>query len=98
VNAHTHLQEEAMIQQAVNTLVDTLGPTETARFLTLPRRRVLDSVTRHRRWQDGLDRERFFDLDFGTGARDESTDAVTGQLQLSPPICACYDHSLRSAK
>jgi hypothetical protein len=34
-------------------------------FLTLPRRRRLDSVARHRRWQASLDRDRFFDEVFG---------------------------------
>jgi hypothetical protein len=66
VKAHTYLQEEEMIQQAVDTLLDRLGPVETARFLTLPRRRRLDSVTRHRRWQESLDKDRFFEQVFGT--------------------------------
>ncbi|MEA3375398.1 MAG: hypothetical protein U9R72_04285 [Chloroflexota bacterium] len=57
-----------MIQRAVDTLLESLGPVETARFLTLPRRRRLDSVTRHRRWQETLDKERFFDHVFGTPA------------------------------
>ena len=40
-------------------------PIETARFLTLPRQERLDSVMRHRRWQDGLQKEALLDLLFG---------------------------------
>lgn len=76
MKAHTYLKEEEMIQQAVDTLVDSLGPIETARFLTLPRRHVLDSVTRHRRWQESLDKERFFDQVFDTPARAASSDSA----------------------
>jgi hypothetical protein len=34
-------------------------------FLTLPRQRRLDAVQRHRQWQAGLDKDRFFDQVFG---------------------------------
>ena len=63
---HAFLQEDEMVRRAVDALMATLGPIETARFLTLPRRRRLDSIIRHRRWQDSLDRDRFFDQVFGT--------------------------------
>ena len=79
MKAHTYLKEEEMIQQAVDTLVDALGPIETARFLTLPRRQALDSVPRHRRWQESLDKERFFDQVFGASVRVEGSDSSTGQ-------------------
>ncbi len=62
---HTYLQEDEMIKRAVNVLIKNLGPIETARFLTLPHKRRLDSVRRHRRWQDKLDQGRFFDQVFG---------------------------------
>ena len=61
---HTYLREDEMIRRAVSTLLETLGPVETARFLTLPRQRRLDSVTRHRRWQEALDKEQFFNQVF----------------------------------
>jgi hypothetical protein len=63
---HTYLQEDEMIRRAIDALMNTLGPIEAVRFLTLPRQRRLDSVTRHRQWQDGLDKDRFFDQVFGT--------------------------------
>ena len=75
MNVHTYLEEEEMIQRAVNTLLENLGPIETARFLTLPRQRRLDSVTRHRLWQENLDKNHFFDQVFGT-----STDPASNSL------------------
>jgi hypothetical protein len=63
---HIYLQEDEMIRRAIDALMSTLGPIEAVRFLTLPRQRRVDSVTRHRQWQDSLDKERFFDQVFGT--------------------------------
>jgi hypothetical protein len=65
---HTYLQEDEMVRRAIDALLRDLGPVEATRFLTLPQRRRIDSVTRHRLWQEGLDRERFFDQVFGTDA------------------------------
>jgi hypothetical protein len=65
MNKHTYLQEDEMIQRAIDALMGTLGPIETARFLNLPRQRKLDSVMRHRLWQDGLEPATLFDQVFG---------------------------------
>jgi hypothetical protein len=65
VKNHTFLQEDEMVRRAIEALMEALGPIETARFLTLPRRRRLDSVMRHRQWQDSLDKDLFFDQVFG---------------------------------
>ncbi len=62
---HTYLQEDEMIRRAVETLLRALGPVEATRFLALPRERRLDSVQRHREWQDSLDQETFFRQVFG---------------------------------
>ena len=67
MKGHTYLQEDEMIQRAIDALMKTLGPVETVRFLSLSRRRRLDAVTRHRQWQDGLDKDRFFDQVFRSG-------------------------------
>jgi uncharacterized protein YcgL (UPF0745 family) len=72
MNEHVYLQEEEMIHRAIEALLKELGPVETARFLTLPQRRRLDSVTRHRLWQEGLDRDRFFDQVFGKQATSDT--------------------------
>ncbi len=68
VKKYTYLQEEEMIRRAVQALLETLGPIETSRFLTLPRTPRLESVLRHQVWQEGLDKEQFFDQVFGTQA------------------------------
>jgi hypothetical protein len=62
---HAFLQEDEMVRRAIGVLMGTLGPIETARFLTLPRQRRLDAVMRHRQWQDSLDKNHFFDQVFG---------------------------------
>ena len=49
-----------MIERAVEALVQALGPVETARFLSLSPRPILDSVEWHRRWEDSLDTDEFF--------------------------------------
>ncbi len=68
MSEHTYLQEEEMIRRAIHVLVKELGPIETTRFLTLSPRKRLDSVIRHRLWQEGLDREQFYDPVLGAGA------------------------------
>jgi hypothetical protein len=65
VREHTYLKEDEMVQRGIQALMDALGPIETVRFLTLPRQQRIDAVTRHRRWQDGLDKDLFFDQVFG---------------------------------
>ncbi len=70
---HTFLREEEMVQRAIDALLETLGPIETARFLTLPRPRRMESVKRHRQWQDRLEKDRFFDQVFGSESTLPST-------------------------
>ncbi len=64
MSEHTYLQEDEMIRRAIEALLRDLGPVEAPRFLTLPQRRRMDSVTRHRLWQESLERDRFFDQVF----------------------------------
>ena len=65
VSEHTYLKEDEMIRRAIDALLRDLGPIEATRFLTLSQRRKMDSVTRHRLRQEGLDRDRFFGQIFG---------------------------------
>jgi len=58
-------EDEQLIERALQVLLEELGPVEATRFLSLPRRKRLESVERHRRWQSGLDRDDFFDRVFG---------------------------------
>lgn len=66
MKSHTYLPEDEVIRYALEALMTALGPVETFRFLTLPRRRRLESVRRHRQWQASLEQERFFDKVFGS--------------------------------
>ena len=69
MSEHTYLKEDEMIRRAIEALLRDLGPVEATRFLTLPQHRKMDSVTRHRLWQEGLDQDRFFDQVFGEISR-----------------------------
>ena len=62
---HIYLEEEELVRRAIAALLRSLGPVEATRFLSLPRARQLDSVKRHREWQEILDQESFFDQVFG---------------------------------
>lgn len=55
------MDEDKLVRRAVDSLLARLGPVETQRFLTLPARKRLDSVQRHRRWQMGLNKTAFLD-------------------------------------
>ncbi len=61
--------EEQLITKAVDVLIKELGPVEASRFLTLPKKRRMESVKRHRQWQAQLQKDEFFDRVFGVGAR-----------------------------
>jgi len=69
MKAQVYLPENEMIHRALDALMSTLGPVETARFLALPRQRRLDSVESHRQWQAGLDKDQFFNQVFGPEER-----------------------------
>jgi len=60
MTTETVLTEEQLVQRATNVLIDKLGVVEATRFLALKSRGRLESVERHRQWQDGLDRDEFF--------------------------------------
>jgi len=62
---HTYLQEDELMRRAIAALIRALGPVEATRFLTLPRSQQLDSIQRHREWQETLDPTQFFDQVFG---------------------------------
>lgn len=60
-----YLPEEQLIQKALETLMTALGPMEATRFLSLLQDGRVESVTRHRQWQQTLDQKTFFDQLFG---------------------------------
>jgi hypothetical protein len=63
------LREEALVQRAIEVLLETLGPVETTRFLSLPTKQRTESVKRHRKWQSQLEKEPFLNEVFSTQHR-----------------------------
>ena len=58
------MEEEKLVEVAIEALLDRLGPVETNRFLNLPRKKRMESVKRHRQWQQQLDKDAFFNKIF----------------------------------
>ena len=56
-----YLDEEVVVKKGVQALIGALGSVEAVRFMTLPRERRIESVKRHREWQDTLNKDEFFD-------------------------------------
>ena len=69
MKTQTYLSEDKIVRRAVKALMTALGPVETARFLTLPHPRRLESVKRHRQWQARLKQKEFFDQVFKEPAK-----------------------------
>ncbi len=59
------MDEDILIKKSIEFLMKEIGPVETFRFITLPRKKRLESVHRHRKWQKGLDKDKFFNEIFG---------------------------------
>jgi hypothetical protein len=55
------LDEEAIVKRAIDLLMKELGPIETVRFITVPKKKRMESVKRHREWQKLLDKDKLFD-------------------------------------
>ena len=55
------IDEETLLKTAIQALMEKLGPLETSRFLSLPRKQRMESVKRHQRWQNQLEQDKFFD-------------------------------------
>ena len=54
------ISEEKLLNQIIHILMEKLGSVETNRFLSLPAKKRLESVKRHRIWQSKLDKDKFF--------------------------------------
>lgn len=59
------VSEDELLEQAIDLLMEKLGPVETSQFLSLPPEKRMESVKRHRLWQASLEKDRFFDDVFG---------------------------------
>ncbi len=60
------LDDKELIERGIRILFKELGHAEATRFLSMPREMREDSVERHRKWQDGLDKDLFFDEMFSS--------------------------------
>lgn len=61
MNTVKYLDEEKVIKRGIEALMKELGPVETTRFINLPKKKRLESVKRHRKWQRALLAEGFYD-------------------------------------
>jgi hypothetical protein len=57
--------EDQLIKDAIDILMEKLGPVETSRFLSLPAKKRVESLKRHHAWQAALDKDTFFKGVFG---------------------------------
>ncbi|KHD09757.1 hypothetical protein PN36_14650 [Candidatus Thiomargarita nelsonii] len=73
MKAMQYLPEENLVEQALAALMKALGPVETMRFINLPRKQRIESVERHRKWQETLNQEEFFSQVFGSPDNDNSS-------------------------
>ncbi len=54
-----YMDEDVVIKKGIEALIKELGPVEAVRFITMPKRKRIDSVRRHREWQKGLNKGKF---------------------------------------
>lgn len=54
------MDENELYRKAMLLLYENLGPVEATRFLSVVKSKRMDSVKRHRQWQEGLDKDQFF--------------------------------------
>ena len=59
-----------LMKKAIKILFRELGNVDAVRFLSIPREKRVESVKRHRDWQQTLDKDTFFDEIFGDHKQD----------------------------
>ena len=59
-----YMSEDVVIKKAIEALIEELGPVEAIRFINIPKRKRMESIKRHRKWQNMLDKSMFFDENF----------------------------------
>jgi transposase-like protein len=63
-NTIRYISEEELIKRGLDALMASLGPVDTTRFLAISHETRMESVMRHQQWQDGLDKDTFFEQVF----------------------------------
>jgi len=64
MRAVKYMDEEVLVKKAVKALIGELGPIEANRFISMPRKKRIESVKRHIEWQKQLDKNEFFNKIF----------------------------------
>jgi hypothetical protein len=59
-----YTDEDVLVAKAIDALMRELGPVDTLRFVTMPKKKRMDSVRRHREWQKTLSKDDFFKVVF----------------------------------
>ena len=57
MSEHSVMNEEKLIEKAVQLLVREFGSAEASHFLAIPQHKRNDSLERHQAWQNGLDNQ-----------------------------------------
>jgi len=60
MKAVKYMDEDILLKKAIKLLVKELGPVEAIRFINMPKKKRMESVTRHRQWQTHLDKDKFY--------------------------------------
>lgn len=55
-----YIKEEKLLKKGIDVLMEKLGPVEASRFLSLPVPKRIESVKRHHKWQNKLEKDAFF--------------------------------------
>ncbi|MFZ4526588.1 MAG: hypothetical protein ACOYOE_13930 [Chlorobium sp.] len=55
------MPDKEVIKKVTEILFKELGYTDAIRFLSLPKEQKMESVERHRNWQNTLDKDKFYD-------------------------------------
>jgi len=61
-----------LMKKGIEILFRELGNVDAIRFLSIPREKRIESVKRHRNWQQTLDKDTFFDEIFADHKQDLS--------------------------
>ena len=61
MNTETVMSEDQLNRQVIDALNESLGIMEPTRFLAIKHENRLESVDRHRLWQNELDKDKFFE-------------------------------------
>jgi len=66
------LPDNDLMKKGIKILFRELGNVDAVRFLSIPREKRVESVKRHRNWQQTLDKNTFFDEIFADHKQDLS--------------------------